>query len=130
MAIPHRASVLKTMESGHPATNHRPSEWLAEVPFFRDVSLRLERAIGPFIPRHTQNDQHFVNIMFSSPSREQIWFIDWDGVPMDIRCGLSGICRFSQRLSTNMTGSCWNAIAANHRPRKWERSFSSIVHSR
>lgn len=70
---------LRTMQSGHPATEYRPSEWLSEVPFFREVSLRLERAIGPFIPRLTHNDLHFVNIMFSSPAREQIWLIDWDG---------------------------------------------------
>jgi thiamine kinase-like enzyme len=70
---------LDTMEKGHPATDYRPSEWAAEVPFFREVTDRLERAIGPFKPCFTHNDLHFVNIMFSSPSQEQIWFIDWDG---------------------------------------------------
>jgi len=70
---------LDTMERGHPATDYRPSEWVTEVPFFREVTDRLERAIGPFKPCFTHNDLHFVNIMFSSPSQERIWFIDWDG---------------------------------------------------
>jgi thiamine kinase-like enzyme len=70
---------LRQMEEGVPATDHRPSEWIAEVPFFRDVTDRLERAIGPFKPCFTHNDMHFVNIMFSSPSRDKVWLIDWDG---------------------------------------------------
>jgi thiamine kinase-like enzyme len=70
---------LDTMERGHPATDYRPSEWVAEVPFFREVTDRLERAIGPFKPCFTHNDLHFVNMMFSTPAREQVWLIDWDG---------------------------------------------------
>lgn len=70
---------LKTMEEGHPATDFRPSEWVSEVPFFREMTDRLERAIGPFKPCFTHNDLQFVNIMWCSPAREQLWFIDWDG---------------------------------------------------
>lgn len=70
---------LNTMETGLAATDFRPSEWVAEVPFFREVTYRLERAIGPFVPCFTHNDLHFVNIMYSSPAKEHIWFIDWDG---------------------------------------------------
>ncbi len=70
---------LNTMEKGHPATDYRPSEWISDVPFFRDVTDRLERAIGPFKPCYTHNDLHFVNLMFSTPAREMVWLIDWDG---------------------------------------------------
>jgi hypothetical protein len=70
---------LRTMETGAAPTQWKPSEWLSEVPFFRDVTHRLERAIGPFTPCFTHNDLTYVNIMYSSPAREHIWLIDWDG---------------------------------------------------
>jgi Phosphotransferase enzyme family len=70
---------LNEMESGLAATQFRPSAWAAEVPFFRDVTQRLERAIGPFKPVLTHNDLGFANMMFSSPAQDAIWFIDWDG---------------------------------------------------
>ena len=70
---------LRTMETGAAPTQWKTSEWIAEVPFFREVSCRLERAIGPFTPRFTHNDLTYVNIMYSSPARDEIWLIDWDG---------------------------------------------------
>ncbi|HVA28929.1 MAG TPA: phosphotransferase [Candidatus Baltobacteraceae bacterium] len=70
---------LKTMETGAAPTQWKPSEWVAEVPFFREVSYRLERAIGPFNPCFTHNDLTYVNIMYSTPTEEKIWLIDWDG---------------------------------------------------
>lgn len=70
---------LKTMETGAAPTQWKKSEWIAEVPFFRDVSYRLERAIGPFIPCFTHNDLTYVNLMYSTPEKRKIWLIDWDG---------------------------------------------------
>jgi thiamine kinase-like enzyme len=70
---------LAEMESGLPSTNFQPSEWVSEAAFFRDVTHRLERAIGPFKPVLTHNDLGFANMMFSTPAKESIWFIDWDG---------------------------------------------------
>lgn len=70
---------LDEMESGNRATNFQPSEWVAEVPFFRSVTQRLEPAIGPFKPVFTHNDLGFANMMFRSSAQESIWFIDWDG---------------------------------------------------
>lgn len=70
---------LKTMETGSAPTQWKPSQWLAEVPFFLEVSQRLERAIGPFTPCFAHNDLTYVNVMHSSPTREQVWLIDWDG---------------------------------------------------
>ena len=70
---------LTTMETGAAPTQWKPSEWLSEVPFFREVTHRLERAIGPFTPCFTHNDLTYVNIMYSTPAREHIWLIDWDG---------------------------------------------------
>lgn len=70
---------LKTMETGAAPTQWKVSEWVAEVPFFRDVSYRLERAIGPFVPCFTHNDLTYVNVMYSSPAKDKIWLIDWDG---------------------------------------------------
>ncbi len=70
---------FKTMETGAAPTQWKPSEWLGEVPFFREVTNRLERAIGPFIPCFTHNDLTYVNIMYSSPARDKVWLIDWDG---------------------------------------------------
>jgi thiamine kinase-like enzyme len=70
---------LAEMESGNAATSFQPSEWVAEVPFFREVSHRLEPAIGPFTPVFTHNDLGFANMMFRSQTQGSIWFIDWDG---------------------------------------------------
>jgi len=70
---------LKTMETGAAPTQWKQSERIAEVPFFREVSYRLERAIGPFIPCFTHNDLTYVNIMYSTPEKRKIWLIDWDG---------------------------------------------------
>jgi thiamine kinase-like enzyme len=70
---------LKTMETGAAPTQWKPSEWLAEVPFFRELTYRLERAIQPFLPCFTHNDLTYVNIMYSSPTKEKVWLIDWDG---------------------------------------------------
>jgi thiamine kinase-like enzyme len=70
---------LNTMEQGLAATDYRPSEWVEEVPLFREVTDRLERAIAPFRPCLTHNDLHFVNLMYSSPRCNKIWLIDWDG---------------------------------------------------
>ena len=68
---------LREMESGKAATRFQPSEWAREVPFFRDVTYRLERAIGPFIPVFTHNDLGAANMMFNSAG--EVLFIDWDG---------------------------------------------------
>ncbi len=70
---------LTEMETGLPATGSEPSKWVAEVPFFRDITHRLERAIGPFKPTLTHNDLGFANMMFRTPAQEEVWFIDWDG---------------------------------------------------
>jgi thiamine kinase-like enzyme len=68
------------MEHGVAATDYQPSAWVHDLPLFRDVTDRLERAIGPFKPCFTHNDLHFVNMMYSSPASDrQLWFIDWDG---------------------------------------------------
>ena len=70
---------LSEMEAGITASNFQPSAFASEVPFFRDVSHRLERAIGPFKPVLTHNDLGFANMMFSTPAKDAIWLIDWDG---------------------------------------------------
>jgi thiamine kinase-like enzyme len=70
---------LTEMESGLPATKFQRSHWSAEVPFFRDITHRLERAIGPFTPVFTHNDLGFANMLFRTPAQEEILFIDWDG---------------------------------------------------
>lgn len=70
---------LKTMETGAAPTQWKKSEWIGEVPFFREVSLRLERAIGPYIPCFTHNDLTYVNVMYNNPEKQKIWLIDWDG---------------------------------------------------
>jgi thiamine kinase-like enzyme len=70
---------LNTMEAGVAATQFRKSQWADEIGFFREVTHRLERAIGPYMPCFTHNDLHFVNIMHSSPAKDRLWFIDWDG---------------------------------------------------
>lgn len=70
---------LKDLEDGIPSAGIPPSQWSQEVPFWREVTHRLERSIGPFTPVLTHNDLGFANIMFRTPAQEQIWFIDWDG---------------------------------------------------
>jgi hypothetical protein len=68
---------LNAMESGKPATNFRKSTWVGDVPFFRDVTYRLERAIGPYLPVFTHNDLAYVNMVFNPEG--EVFFIDWDG---------------------------------------------------
>jgi thiamine kinase-like enzyme len=68
---------LNEMEKGKEATGHQPSEWSHEVPQLRDITTRLERAIGPFTPVFTHNDLGAPNMIFN-PAGE-VWFIDWDG---------------------------------------------------
>ncbi len=68
---------LTAMETGKSATGYRKSAWLAEVPFFRDVTRRLERAIGPYYPAFTHNDLAYVNMIFDQGGR--VLFLDWDG---------------------------------------------------
>lgn len=68
---------LNEMEKGKAATNFQPSEWAHEVPFFREVTDRLERSIGPFTPVFTHNDLGAANMMFNSAG--EVLFIDWDG---------------------------------------------------
>ena len=70
---------LEDLEHGIPGQGVPASQWAAEVPLWRDVTYRLERAIGPFTPTFTHNDMGFANMMFRTPAREEIWFIDWDG---------------------------------------------------
>ena len=68
---------LTAMETGKPATQYRKSEWLSDVPFFREVTLRLERAIGPYRPVFTHNDLAYVNMIFGGDGK--VLFLDWDG---------------------------------------------------
>ena len=68
---------LTAMETGKAATGYRKSEWLSDVPFFRDVTHRLERAIAPYLPVFTHNDLAYVNMIFDRESK--VLFIDWDG---------------------------------------------------
>ncbi|MCZ6722206.1 MAG: phosphotransferase [Proteobacteria bacterium] len=68
---------LNAMEKGKAATGFKPSQWLDEVPRFRDITYRLERAIGPFTPTFTHNDLAYVNMIFGDDG--QVLFIDWDG---------------------------------------------------
>ena len=68
---------LNAMEQGKAATGFKPSEWLAEVPRLREITYRLERAIGPFTPSFTHNDLAYVNMIFNE--RGEVLFIDWDG---------------------------------------------------
>src|SRR5262249_24162932 len=65
------------METGKPATNYRKSDWANEIPFFREVTCRLERAIGPYHPVFTHNDLAYVNMIFNEA--QEVLFIDWDG---------------------------------------------------
>jgi thiamine kinase-like enzyme len=68
---------LNEMEKGKAATGFSPSEWVEEVPRLRDITDRLERAIGPYIPMFTHNDLGYANMIFND--RNEVWFIDWDG---------------------------------------------------
>jgi thiamine kinase-like enzyme len=68
---------LNAMETGKPATQYRKSAWVDEVPFFREVTYRLERAIGPYVPVFTHNDLAYVNMIFNP--KGEVLFIDWDG---------------------------------------------------
>jgi len=68
---------LNEMEKGKAATGFQVSEWVSEVPVFRDITYRLERAIGPFTPVFTHNDLGYTNMIFNG--RSEVWFIDWDG---------------------------------------------------
>ena len=68
---------LNAMDTGKPATQYRKSAWVEEVPFFRDVTYRLERAIGPYHPVLTHNDLAYVNMLFQQNG--EVLFIDWDG---------------------------------------------------
>ncbi len=68
---------LDAMERGKAATGFKPSEWVDEVPRLRDITCRLERAIGPFIPTFTHNDLAYVNMIFDENG--EVLFIDWDG---------------------------------------------------
>ncbi len=70
---------LKDLEVGIPYRGVPPSQWAHEVPRWRDITYRLERAIEPYIPVLTHNDVVYVNMMFTSAAREKVWFIDWDG---------------------------------------------------
>jgi thiamine kinase-like enzyme len=70
---------LADLEAGFPSAGVKPSAWAPQVPFFRDVTCRLERAIEPFVPVLTHNDVGFANMMFRTPAKDEIWLIDWDG---------------------------------------------------
>lgn len=68
---------MNAMENGKAATGFTPSPWADRLPRYREITDRLERAIGPFLPTFTHNDMAFVN-MILSPAGE-IMLIDWDG---------------------------------------------------
>jgi thiamine kinase-like enzyme len=68
---------LNALETGKAATRFEKSAWVDEVPFFRDVTNRLERAIGPYFPVFTHNDFTYVNMIFNE--RNEVLLIDWDG---------------------------------------------------
>lgn len=68
---------LRACETGRAATGFKPSPWVGRVQEFRDVTVRLERVIAPYIPRFTHNDMAFANMMFDR--RGEILFVDWDG---------------------------------------------------
>jgi thiamine kinase-like enzyme len=55
----------------------KPSPWAPRLTRYREITRRLERAIGSFLPTFTHNDMAFVN-MIISPTGE-IMLIDWDG---------------------------------------------------
>ncbi|MFO1465936.1 MAG: phosphotransferase [Steroidobacteraceae bacterium] len=68
---------MDSMEFGKAATDYKPSEWADKLPRYRDITDRLERGIGPFLPTFTHNDMAFVN-MIVRPGGD-IVLIDWDG---------------------------------------------------
>lgn len=68
---------MDSMATGKVATDWKPSPWADRLPRYREITDRLERGIGPFLPTFTHNDMAFVN-MIISPSGE-IMLIDWDG---------------------------------------------------
>lgn len=68
---------LRTLETGKQATGFKPSKWVGEVARYRDITNRLEKAIGPYLPKLTHNDMVFVNMIFNR--KDEIVFIDWDG---------------------------------------------------
>ena len=68
---------MNALETGKAATEWKPSAWADKVPRFREITRRLERALGPFHPTFTHNDMAFVNMIFSRSG--EIMLIDWDG---------------------------------------------------
>ncbi|HVW68874.1 MAG TPA: phosphotransferase [Steroidobacteraceae bacterium] len=68
---------IDALEQGKAATDWKPSAWVGQVPRYREITDRLERGIGPFLPTFTHNDMAFVN-MIITPAGE-IMLIDWDG---------------------------------------------------
>jgi thiamine kinase-like enzyme len=68
---------LNALDGGGAAAPLEKSRWADELPFFRDVTNRLERAIGPYTPVFTHNDLVYVNMIFSE--NNEVLFIDWDG---------------------------------------------------
>jgi thiamine kinase-like enzyme len=68
---------LNTMQAAKSATGFFKSAWVDDVPFYRDVTNRLERAIGPYLPAFTHNDLSYVNMLINS--KDEVFFIDWDG---------------------------------------------------
>jgi len=68
---------MDAMETGKAATGWTPSPWADRLPRYREITDRLERGIGPFLPTFTHNDMAFVN-MIIDPGGE-IRLIDWDG---------------------------------------------------
>jgi thiamine kinase-like enzyme len=68
---------MDSMATGKAGTGWKPSPWADRLPRYRQITDRLERGIGAFLPTFTHNDMAFVN-MIISPSGE-IMLIDWDG---------------------------------------------------
>jgi thiamine kinase-like enzyme len=68
---------LHFIENGREATGFQPSRWAHWAPELRDITVRLEQAVAPFIPKFTHNDMAFANMMFDRQG--DILFIDWDG---------------------------------------------------
>ena len=68
---------MDAMETGKAATGWTPSPWADRLPRYREITDRLERGIGPFLPTFTHNDMAFVNMIISP--RGEIRLIDWDG---------------------------------------------------
>jgi len=68
---------MDAMASGKAATGWKPSPWADRLPRYYEITDRLERAIGPFLPTFTHNDMAFVNMIISRSG--DIKIIDWDG---------------------------------------------------